>query len=508
LASWEVGLAVATGLAVGALVGRWSGARKARRAVEEQRRAQTQRDTLQAERERAMHEARRLLAQREAALEERARGMDRQDTGLREAEGARAERERELSAREQVLAERLRAAEQTADQAKKDAAALIAQATTRLSEAARLPQEQARALLLEQLDRDLAAEKARRILRAEEEASAEAAKRAREVVLTAVQRVAVEHVVSSTVLSVPLPNDEMKGRIIGREGRNVRALEAATGCDVMVDEVPGQVLVSSFDPLRRELARTALVTLMQDGRIQPARVEEVVAEARARLDERMAEEGRKALHEAEVGEAHPDVVLALGRLAFRTSYSQNVLRHSIEAAHVAGAMAAELGLDARLARRAALLHDLGKVLPPADQGGHADAGALLLKRAGEHPSVVAAAETHHDDLRRGDPYAVLAQVADAVSAARPGARREPVGQYAKRLEDLEKIAGRFEGVDDVYALQAGRELRVIVDAEKVTDAMAPLLAHDIARAVEAEVTYAGEVKVTVVREVRAIHVAR
>jgi ribonuclease Y len=268
------------------------------------------------------------------------------------------------------------------------------------------------------------------------------------------------------------------------------------------------VVVSCFDPVRREVARLALATLIKDGRIHPARIEEVVVESRARVEERLREEAQSALNDADVHDLHPSLVELLGRLAFRTSYGQNVLRHCVEVAHLAGAMAAELGLDARLARRAGLLHDIGKAVSTEAGGSHTDAAGDLVRRCGEPPEVIAAVEDHHDDLRVGNPYAVLAQVADAVSAGRPGARQEPQERYVKRLQDLETIAAGFAGVERAFAIQAGREIRVLVDADKVTDAMAPLLARDIARAVEEKVTFAGEVKVTVVREVRAIDVAR
>jgi ribonuclease Y len=277
---------------------------------------------------------------------------------------------------------------------------------------------------------------------------------------------------------------------------------------VVVDETPGQVVISAFDPVRREVARIAMAELIEDGRIHPTRIEEVVADVQARMKDRLVELGHDALVESDVHDVHPDLVNLLGSLAFRTSYGQNVLRHSVEAAHLAGAMASELGLDARTARRAALFHDIGKAIDHRMEGSHSEVAAEMAKRLNEAPVIVNAIAASHDDLLQDSPYAVLAQVADAISAARPGARMDQVERYAKRMLDLEALAARFPGVDKAYAIQAGREVRVIVDAARVTDGAAPLLAHEIARAVESELTYPGEVKVTVVREVRAVDVAR
>jgi len=481
------------GLFVGWKAGAWIGALRRRALTEreaEERAAREaalqERETALQERERTNDEARRQLAAREAVVDQRAEATER---------------------RENDVLTKARDGERLAEQVRSHAASILAEAKGRLAEVAGLPAAEARRRLLETLERELVDERARRVLRVEEQARAEGEQRARDIVLTTIQRLATEHASKASVTVVQLPTDEMKGRVIGREGRNVKALEAATGCDVLVDEAQPLVTISCFDGVRREIARDALEVLIEDGRIQPARIEEVVVEARARVAERMREAARQALREADVGEASDELVLVLGRLAFRTSYGQNVLRHSVEAAHIAGGIAAELGLEARVARRAALFHDLGKALD-LDQGPHATAAGALLRRLGEPPEVVAAAEEHHDDLRTASPYAVLAQVADALSSARPGARLEPAELQIRRLADLERLAARFEGVEQVYALQAGREVRVIVDAAKVSDARAPLLAHEIARAVEAELHYAGEVRVTVVREVRAVNVAR
>jgi ribonuclease Y len=318
----------------------------------------------------------------------------------------------------------------------------------------------------------------------------------------------VDHAVEATSCRVPIANDEMKGRVIGKEGRNAKAFEMATGCTLVVDETPGSVTISGFDPVRREIARRSLVRLLEDGRVQPARVEEVVAEVRQGMEKHLEEESEQACREAGVTELHPQLRELLGRLRYRTSYGQNVLKHAVEAAHLAASMAADLGLDPRIARRAALLHDVGKAVDPALDGNHDAMAAEIAARCGEPPEVVNAIAASHEESEARTPYAVLARVADAVSAARPGARREEHEKVVRRLKDLEAVAGSFPGVAHAYALQAGREVRVIVDAGKVDDRQAPRLAHDIARAVEARLVYPGEVKVTVVREVRAVDVAR
>jgi ribonuclease Y len=309
------------------------------------------------------------------------------------------------------------------------------------------------------------------------------------------------------VSTVSLP-DEMKGRVIGREGRNVRVLERATGCDVVVDDTPGVVTISGFDPVRREIARRALAALVSDGRISPDRIEEAVADAGRALEAELAEAGRKALLDCDVGDAHPRIVVLLGRLRHRTSYGQNVLAHSIEVAELAGVMAAETGLDPRIARRVGLFHDLGKAIDHETEGAHAVIGGDLAKACGESPIVVNAIASHHEDVAQESAYAVLAQAADAISAARPGARVDAAERQGKRLRDLEAVAASFEGVTSAFAIQAGRELRVVADAAKVSDAAAILLARAIAAAVEAELTYPGEVKVTVLRETEAVHYAR
>ncbi|MBL9089132.1 MAG: ribonuclease Y [Planctomycetia bacterium] len=424
---------------------------------------------------------------------------------------ADAAKERELERREADLAaarDRLARATADAEAARREADAAGAEARARLAEAAGFSPAEAKAKALEVLDRELAAEHARRVAAHVEAVRTDAEARARALVATAIQRVAVSHAAERTVTSVPLPDDGMKGRVIGREGRNARAFEHATGCDVVVDDTPGLVTISGFDPVRREVARRAMSALVADGRIHPVRIEEAVAEARRALEEELVEAGRKALAAADVGDAHPRVVGLLGRLQYRTSYGQNVLQHALEVAHLCGAMASELGLDPRIARRAGLLHDLGKAVDHEVEGGHAAVGADVARKCGESPVIVNAIASHHEDVPQESPYAVLAQVGDAVSAARPGARADTADRYLKRLGDLERVATAFPGVVDAYAVSAGREVRVIVDARTVADAAALVLARDIAKAVEGQLTYPGEIKVTVVRETRAVSFAR
>lgn len=422
-------------------------------------------------------------------------------------EARRREVEARAAAAERAV-EEARAATEAAAAARRDAEALAADAKARLAAAAGLSPAEAKARALEELDRELAEERARRVEAVTRQAREEADARARAVVCTALQRVAVAHATERTVTSVPLPDDAMKGRVIGREGRNAKAFEAATGCDLLVDETPGVVTISAFDPVRREVARRALAALVADGRIQPAQIEEAVATARRAVEGEVAEAGRKALLDADVGDAHPRVVELLGRLQWRTSYGQNVLRHAVEVAHLCGAMAGELGLDARTARRAGLLHDLGKAVEHDVEGGHAAVGADVARRCGEAPLVVNAIASHHEDVPQESAYAVLAQVGDAISAARPGARSDTVEKYVRRLADLERVAASFAGVEDAYAIQAGRELRVLVDGKTVSDAAALALAREIAAAVERELAYPGEVRVTVLRETRAVSYAR
>lgn len=367
---------------------------------------------------------------------------------------------------------------------------------------------EAKRMLLERLDKELAHEQGALIVK-QQKAIVEACEaKGREVLIASIQRFAAAHTAESTTSTVDIPSDEMKGRIIGREGRNIRAFEKATGVDVIVDDTPGVVVVSAFDSVRRETAKQALVKLIQDGRIHPTRIDEVVLETQKEMDEFIRKQGNEAAQEAEVPGLHEKLLDLMGRLYFRTSYSQNVLRHSIEVAHLTGLMAEQLGLNATLARRCGFLHDIGKAADHEMEGGHPAVGAELLKRYGEKVEVVHAARGHHDDIRVDYIYTVLVAAADACSASRPGARRETLEKYVRRLEELEAIACGFPGVEQAYAVQAGREVRVVVNPSELNDREAAKMCRDIATAIEQQMTYPGEVKVTVLRETRVVEYAR
>ncbi len=377
-----------------------------------------------------------------------------------------------------------------------------------LEKVAALSREDAKKELLAKLDKELEVEAGERIKANEEKIKKESEKKAREILATAIQRCAVDHVVETTTSVVELPSDEMKGRIIGREGRNIRAFETLTGVDLIVDDTPEAVILSSFNPLRREIARVTLQKLIADGRIHPARVEEMYKKAQAEIKAAMWEQGERATIETDVRGIPPVLVQLLGRLHYRTSYGQNVLQHSIEMAHLAGMLAAELGVNVNLTKRAALLHDIGKAIDQEVEGTHTKLGVMFAQKAGESPEVMHAMEAHHGDIEARTIEAVIVQVCDAISAARPGARRDTLEAYIKRLEKLESVAKAFPGVEKCYAIQAGREVRVIVQPEKIDDAAATKLAHDIARKIEAELEYPGEVKVTVIREIRSTETAK
>lgn len=386
--------------------------------------------------------------------------------------------------------------------------ALIAEEKERLQKIASLSVEEARQILLSRLSDELNSEKAVLIKRQEEEIRGAMEKKAVEIVSLAIQRCAVEHTVESTVSVVNLPNDEMKGRVIGREGRNIRALEMATGVDVIIDDTPEAVTLSCFDPVRREIARLSMEKLISDGRIHPGRIEEVVEKTKKEMDEKIRETGERAAFEATVENLHPELVKLLGRLKYRTSFGQNALQHSLEVSFLMGVMASELGLDFKLARRIGLLHDIGKALDYQVEGTHAKIGADTAKKYNESPAVLHAIEAHHEETEITSAYAVLAVAADAISAARPGARRETLETYIKRLEKLESIANMFKGVDKSYAIQAGREIRIIVQPEKISDADAVNMSREIRKKIEEGMEYPGQIKVTVIRETRAIEYAK
>ncbi len=377
-----------------------------------------------------------------------------------------------------------------------------------LEKIARLNIEQARELLMERLEEDLQYEIALKIKNIEDRARETAEKKAKEIITLAIERCAMEQVVDSIVSVVNLPNEEMKGRIIGREGRNIRTLERLTGVNVIIDDTPEAVVLSGFNPVRREVSRIALEKLIADGRIHPGRIEDLVIKAQAEVDKAIKEYGEQTALDLGIRSLHPDVITKLGRLHYRTSYGQNVLQHSKEVAYLAAIMASEIGIDVETTKRAGLLHDIGKAFDHEVEGSHAEIGANFLKKLGESPVVVEAVASHHDDTRPECIEAVLIQVADGISAARSGARRETLEAYIKRLDELEKIANAFRGVDKTYAIQAGREIRVLVSSNKVDDVQAVKLSRDIAKKIESQLEYPGQIKVTVIREIRAVEYAK
>ncbi len=438
-------------------------------------------------------------------LREQERRLDKREDSLEEKSQSLQKRERSLDNLKTRLSERKSDLERQA----REAEALIAQQTQKLHELSGYTREQAELVLMERLERELSEVIAVRLQRHEETLKQEAEERARRILATAIHRYAAEHTADTTVSTVDIPSDDMKGRIIGREGRNIRTFEKCTGVDVIVDDTPGVVIVSAFDNIRRETARIALTRLIQDGRIHPSRIEEVVTETQQEMEKHIQEVGKLAVQEANVGPLHEKLVQLLGRLKFRTSYSQNVLQHSLEVCHLTGMMAEELGLDGKVARRCGLLHDIGKAADHEMEGGHPKIGAELCARHGEkNPDVLHAISGHHDDVTIDHIYTMLVAAADAISASRPGARRETLEKYVKRLEELEAVASGFPGVEHAYAIQAGREVRVIANASQTSDSDAIKVCHDIARAIEEQLHYPGEIKVTVVRETRAVEFAK
>ena len=415
-----------------------------------------------------------------------------------------AKTEQELRAREQSLAQQ----EQAAAAARTKAEQLVAERQRELQRVAGLSADEARELLIKQIETEARRDAANLVKRLETEARETAGVRAQQIIADAIQRSAAEHAIETTVSVVDLPSDDLKGRIIGREGRNIRALETATGVELIVDDTPGAIILSSFDPFRREVARQAIERLIADGRIHPARIEEVVEKVKAEMEESVRKEGEAAAFELGLFDLHPEVLRLMGRLKFRTSYGQNVLNHSKEVAFLAGIMAKEIGLNGHVAARAAFLHDIGKAIDRDLQGTHLELGLDFLRKHGESEPVLQAVAAHHMDIDWPSLEAMIVQAADAISAARPGARRDILESYVKRLEKLEGIADSFQGVSKSFALQAGREIRIMVESEHISDEETVWLSKDIARRIENELEYPGQIKVTVIRETRAVDYAR
>ena len=437
------------------------------------------------------------LAKREDALANREASLDRKSDTLSYKEKQIEQQSTGLTLREKTIAVK-----------ETDLQSILDEQKQRLLSLAGLTADEAKGLLLKRVEAEVAGESATIVQKAVDRATDEAKQKARQIILMAIQKYAAEQTSEHTVSSVPLGDEAMKGRVIGKEGRNIRAFEKETGVDVIIDDTPNVVTVSCFDPVRREVARASMEKLVVDGRIHPGRIEEVVAESNAEMDERLVELGKQAATEAHLPAIPPQAFPLLGRLHFRTSYSQNVLKHSLEVAYLCQVMADELGLDGGLARRAGLLHDLGKAMDHEQEGGHPALGADFLRKLGEPEAVVNAAAAHHGDVPASTPYTPLVMAADAISASRPGARRESLERYVKRLTDLENVATAFDGVRQAFAIQAGREVRVIADARRLDDRASSKLARDIAARVQQELAYPGEIKVTVLREVRSVEYAR
>ena len=433
----------------------------------------------------------------EKRVTERETTLDRKLDILEQRDKELSRRGSEFGRREKVVADR-----------EEELKTLIAEERKRLESMAGMSAQDAKAELIRRLEEEAQADAANKLREIRERARRDAEREAKKIVALAIQRIAAEHTAESTVAAVSLPSDEMKGRIIGREGRNIRAFELATGVDVIIDDTPDTVVVSCFDPIRRETARLALEKLVTDGRIHPGRIEEVVNKSRKEVDARIIELGEQAAYEVGVHGLHPEIIKLVGRMHWRTSYGQNILQHSKEVAWLAGIMATELGLDSNMAKRGALLHDIGKVLTHEHEGTHVQLGVEVCTKYGENPLVVNCVAAHHDDVPHESEVSVLVQAADAISGSRPGARREAFETYVKRLEGLEKIASSYKGVEKVFAIQAGREVRVIVTPDHIDDVRMGTLTEEIARRIEAELQYPGQIKVVAIRETRAVDYAR
>lgn len=507
----------AAGLAVGLLVGFISGSLHRKKVAEAQigsaeaeakrilndamKTAETKKKEVVLE---AMEEAQKLRSEADRDVRERRVEVQRQERRLQQKEETIDKKLDNLEAKEEKMAARqkeLDARLEEADQLKRSQFEM-------LEKISGFTADQAKQQLLAILDGELTHEKAAKILDFEQQCKDEIDRKASNLIAQAIQRCAADHSSEATISVVPLPNDEMKGRIIGREGRNIRALETATGVDLIIDDTPEAITLSSFDPVRREVARISLEKLILDGRIHPARIEEMVERAQAEVDRTIKQEGEKAVIDAGVHNIHPDLVKLLGRLHYRTSYGQNVLNHSLEVSFLTGLMAAELGENVELARRAGLLHDIGKALDHEQEGSHIKLGVDVAKKYKESDTVVHAIQAHHGEVPAKNVIAFLVQAADAISAARPGARRENIENYIKRLEKLEEIANSFNGVESSFAIQAGREVRIMVKPDVIGDDQMVLVARDIVKRIESELEYPGQIKINVIRENRAVEYAK
>ena len=509
-------IAAILGIALGFVISRYFVGASAKRAAEEaqntiadaKRQAETMRREAQLE---AKDQALKYKQEAEAENKERMREVRNAENRVTQREDSLDRREDSLDRRSETLDERehqisslqgqLERREIEVEQAEQEM-------NVRLEEVAGMTQDEAKAELLRNLKDEVTHESAAIIRDAETQAKAEADKKSRMILSLAIQRVAADHTAENTISSIHIPSDELKGRIIGREGRNIRSFEQLTGTNLIIDDTPECVTVSCFDPVRREIGRVTMENLVADGRIHPARIEEMFNKAQDYVNQRVQEAGEQATFDTGIHDLHPELVRTLGRLRYRTSYGQNVLNHSLEVAYLAGVMASELGLDPVRAKRAGLLHDLGKAIDHEVEGSHAVIGADLARRFNERPEIVHAIEAHHNDVEPNTVLDVLIQAADAVSAARPGARKETLDAYIKRLEKLEEIANSYKGVERTYAIQAGREVRVMVQPEEVDEAATVVLAHDIAQRIENEMQYPGQVKVVVIRESRAVDIAK
>ena len=475
---------------------------EAKRIVEE-----AQRSAEAAEKEAILagkEEAHRLLDNAEREIADRRKEMQRQERRIQQKEESAEKKLDSLEKKDESMNQKLKRAEERLAEAEK-----IKQSEFEvLEKISGFTTEQAKAYILNNLDSELTHEKAVKIIDFQQKTKEEAEKTAREIVSLAIQRIAADHVSESTVSVVPLPNDDMKGRIIGREGRNIRAIETLTGVDLIIDDTPEAITLSCFEPIKREIAKVTLTKLISDGRIHPARIEEMYEKAKREVEFTVKSEGERAIIEAGVNNIHPELVKLIGRLHFRTSYGQNVLEHSLEVAYLAGIMASELGLDPTMARRAGLLHDIGKALDHEIEGSHVEIGVDVARKYKENEAVVHAIQAHHGDVEAKTVIACLVQAADAISAARPGARRENLENYIKRLEKLEEVSSSFDGVERCFAIQAGREVRIIVRPEVVKDDSMILLARNICKKIEEEVDYPGQIKVNIIRESRAVEYAK